>query len=181
MNDEAKLAFWLAQSSELEGRARAAGHLVQNAATLGVTAVASGLLAAGVEALNAPVLAVIVSLIVWLLALIASLNWAEMKVLARRRDLADNEIADLLTGPDRQTFDRLRETGTRKDVFTITAIAAVIALCVIAFGAAFVAGIVLGTGLGPLADILRFAVPAVAVVTVAVALISARIRIRSLS
>jgi hypothetical protein len=92
VDDEARVAFWQSRSSEMEGRAGAAGHLVQNAATLGVTAVAGGRLAAGLEALQTPVLAVIVALVVWLLALIASLNWAEMKVLARKRDIAEDEV-----------------------------------------------------------------------------------------
>lgn len=180
MNDEAKIAFWQAQSSEMEGRARAAGTLVQNSAALGVTAVAGSILAAGVETLKSPALAVIVSLIVWLLALIASLNWAEMKVFARRRDIADNEIAKLLPGHDRNTFNRLRETGAKRDLLTIVAISAVVILCVLAFGAAFIAGVVLGTGLGPAADVLRVAVPVAASGTVIAALISAHVRVRAL-
>lgn len=181
MDDEARVAFWQAQSAEIEGRARAAGHLVQNAATLGVTAVAGGLLAAGIEALQAPVLAVIVALVVWLLALIASLNWAEMKVLARKRDIADNEVAKLLTGQDRMNFNRLRATGSKTDTFTKVAIGTVLILCILAFGAVFVAGVQLGAGIGPIAEVLRWVIPPLAAVTVGAALYSTHVRIRALN
>lgn len=110
-----EIAFWQAQSAEFEGRARAAGTQMQTSAALAVTAVAGGLLAAGAEALLAPALAVIIAIVVWLLALICSLNWAEMKVLARRRDLANERIAELLPAVERAAFNRIRQTGARVD------------------------------------------------------------------